>query len=46
MEEMGVETGVDFDKLIYAAELIKEVLDTEPASYTFKQGRPDWGGLK
>ena len=46
MEETGVETGVDFDKLIYAAELIKEVLDTEPASYTFKQGRPDWGGLK
>ena len=45
MEEMGVETGVDFDKLIFAAELIKEVLDTEPASYTFKQGRPNWSGL-
>ncbi len=42
MEEVGVPTGVDFGRLIAAADLVREVLGTEPASYTYKQGRPDW----
>ena len=42
MEEMGFVTGVDFDGLMKAVSLVKEVLRTEPASCTFKQGRPIW----
>lgn len=42
MEETGFVTGVDFDGLMKAVTLVKEVLQTEPASCTFKQGRPVW----
>ena len=42
MEEAGVKTGVDFGKLVFAADLIKEVLSVELASFTYKQGRPKW----
>lgn len=42
MEEMGFDTGVNFNRLMPATSLIKDVLKTEPASYTFKQGRPSW----
>ncbi len=45
MGEMGGATKVDFAKLISAADLIKQVLGTDLASYTFKQGRPGWSGL-
>ncbi len=43
LEEMGVDTGVDFAGLLAATELIKQVLETQPASYTCRQGRPVWG---
>jgi len=42
LEEMGVSTGIDFDQLLKASALVKEVLDTELPSFTFKQGRPEW----
>lgn len=42
MEEMGFATHVDFEKLRSAAALVKDVLQTEPPSFTFKQGRPSW----
>ena len=46
MEEMGVDTGVDFKALQHAASLCGEVLCAELASYTHKLGRPDWGRVK
>ncbi|MEW5914333.1 MAG: hydroxymethylglutaryl-CoA lyase [Thermodesulfobacteriota bacterium] len=42
MEEMGAPTGVDFAKLLRAAELVQQVLGGSLASYTCKQGRPAW----
>lgn len=42
LEEMGVDTGVDFAKLMKATELIEQVLSTRAASYTSRQGRPAW----
>lgn len=42
MEEMGAATGVDFDRLLEATELIKQTLGGELASFTCKQGRPAW----
>lgn len=42
LEEMGVSTGIDFEALLKAAGLVKEVLDTDLSSFTFKQGRPVW----
>lgn len=42
LEEMGVDTGVDFAKLLEATALIQEVLNTQAASYTSRQGRPSW----
>ncbi|MCB2190573.1 MAG: hydroxymethylglutaryl-CoA lyase [Deltaproteobacteria bacterium] len=42
LEEMGIDTGVDFAKLLEATALIQEVLDTQPASFTSRQGRPVW----
>lgn len=44
LEEMGLDTGVDFDGLLRATALVKEVLATEPASFTCRQGRPFWRG--
>ena len=44
MEEMGVGTGVDFALLMDAAKLVRRVLGGDLASYTCKQGRPQWGG--
>ncbi len=41
-EEVGLDTGVDFDKLLKAGQLVKEVLDAELASNTSKSGRPNW----
>ena len=43
MEEMGVSTGVDFSKLMESVQLVRRVLGGELASYTCKQGRPNWG---
>ena len=42
LEEMGVQTGIDFERLLKASALIQQVLDTELPSFTFKQGRPAW----
>lgn len=41
-EEIGLDTGVDFDKLLAAGALIKQVLGGELASNTSKAGRPAW----
>ncbi|RJX32549.1 MAG: hydroxymethylglutaryl-CoA lyase [Desulfarculus sp.] len=41
-EEMGLDTGVDFDKLLQAAALVREVLGRELASGTSRVGRPRW----
>ena len=43
MEEMGVPTGVDFDRLIEAARFAAGVIGSELPSYTLKVGRPEWG---
>lgn len=43
LEEMGLDTGVDFQGLLQATELVEEVLKTQPASFTCRQGRPVWG---
>ena len=42
LEEVGCATGVDFERLITASALVKEVLQTELPSFTFTQGRPCW----
>lgn len=42
MEEMGVHTGVDFEKIIEAASFAQDVIGTELPSYTLKSGRPRW----
>jgi hydroxymethylglutaryl-CoA lyase len=42
MEEMGAPTGVDFAKLMDSAGLVRQGLGGELASYTCKQGRPNW----
>jgi len=42
LEEMGIETGLDFDGLIKATNLVQDVLKTQPASFTCSQGRPIW----
>ena len=44
MEEMGVPTGVDFDRLLEAARFAQEVIGSELPSYTLKTGRPNWKG--
>jgi hydroxymethylglutaryl-CoA lyase len=44
LEEMGIATGVDFPGLLKAAALVEEVLQTQAASFTCRQGRPMWGG--
>ncbi|MEW6265453.1 MAG: hydroxymethylglutaryl-CoA lyase [Thermodesulfobacteriota bacterium] len=43
-EEMGVPTGVDFDRLLAAARLAQEVIGRDLDSYTLKTGRPNWRG--
>ena len=42
MEEMGVSTGVDFELLQRAVDLVRRELGVEVASFTHKQGRPQW----
>jgi hydroxymethylglutaryl-CoA lyase len=42
MEEMGINTGVDFAKLISTADLVKEVLKANLVSHTYNVGRPRW----
>ena len=44
MEEMGAPTGVDFDRLMRAVELVRGELGGPLASHTCQQGRPVWGG--
>jgi len=44
MEEMGVSTGVDLDKLLAAARFAQEVIGSELPSYVLKAGRPNWQG--
>jgi hydroxymethylglutaryl-CoA lyase len=43
LEEMGIETDVDFPGLLKATALVEEVLKTQPAGFTYRQGRPIWG---
>ncbi len=45
MEEMGASTGVDFAKLMETVDLVRRVLGGELASYTCKQGRPNWNAV-
>ncbi|MBW1714041.1 MAG: hydroxymethylglutaryl-CoA lyase [Deltaproteobacteria bacterium] len=45
MEEMGVATGVDLDKLLEAARFAQEVIGAELPSYVLKSGRPNWEGM-
>ena len=42
LEEMGFATGVNFDKLIPAYNLVKQVLAVDLPSHTYGQGRPVW----
>jgi len=44
MEEMGVATGIDLDKLLAAARRAQEIIGRELPSYLLKVGRPDWAG--
>jgi hydroxymethylglutaryl-CoA lyase len=44
MEEMGVPTGVNQDKLLDAARFAQEVIGNELPSYVLKSGRPCWSG--
>ncbi|MEW5912763.1 MAG: hydroxymethylglutaryl-CoA lyase [Thermodesulfobacteriota bacterium] len=41
-EEMVLDTGVDFDKLLQAAALVREVLGRDLPSGTSRVGRPQW----
>ncbi len=43
LQEMGIETGVDFQGLLKATALVEDVLETQLASFTCRQGRPVWG---
>ncbi|MFH1036372.1 MAG: hydroxymethylglutaryl-CoA lyase [Pseudomonadota bacterium] len=42
-QEMGIETGLDFDNLLKATALVEKILQTQAASFTCRQGRPKWG---
>lgn len=42
LEEMGLATGVNFDKLMPASALIEKVLGVGLPSHTYHQGRPVW----
>lgn len=42
LEEMGIITGLNFDELLKATAMIENVLDTQSASFTSKQGCPTW----
>eukprot|EP01022_Parablepharisma_sp_SALTPOND_P018063 TRINITY_DN29339_c0_g8_i1.p2 TRINITY_DN29339_c0_g8~~TRINITY_DN29339_c0_g8_i1.p2 ORF type:complete len:334 (+),score=110.29 TRINITY_DN29339_c0_g8_i1:75-1004(+) len=44
LEELGTDTGVDFQGLLKAARLVEEVLDAPLASRTSRVGRPAWQG--
>lgn len=44
LEEMGINTGVNFDTLMQASALAEKVIGTELPSYTLKAGRPKWQG--
>ncbi|HDR16527.1 MAG TPA: hydroxymethylglutaryl-CoA lyase [Desulfobacteraceae bacterium] len=46
MEEMGIATGVDQDKLIAAACFAQEVIGSDLPGYILKSGRPDWHSLR
>ena len=41
-EEMGADTQTDFECLMEAAALVKDVLDTDLPSFTSRRGRPNW----
>lgn len=44
MEEMGISTGIHFDRLMEAAAFAQSVIGTDLPSHTLKVGRPDWFG--
>lgn len=45
MEEMGIHTGVNFERLIKAASFAQDIIGTELPSYTLKTGQPGWNRL-
>ncbi len=45
MEESGVDTGVDFEKLLKASAHAEQVIGTELPTFTLKAKRPNWAGL-
>jgi hydroxymethylglutaryl-CoA lyase len=42
MEEMGIATGVDLDRLLEAGALVQRVIAAELPSHVLKVGRPRW----
>ena len=46
MEEMGVATGVNLDRLLEAARLARDVIGGDLPSYLLKTGRPNWAGVE
>ncbi|MGD8564487.1 MAG: hydroxymethylglutaryl-CoA lyase [Desulfarculaceae bacterium] len=45
MEQMGVATGVDLDRLLQAARFAQDVIGSDLPSYVLKAGPPNWEGL-
>jgi hydroxymethylglutaryl-CoA lyase len=45
-EEMGINTGVNFDKLLLAAAFAQEVIGTALPSHLLTAKRPNWSGAK
>jgi hydroxymethylglutaryl-CoA lyase len=43
-EEMGIATGISFERLVDAARYAQGVIERELPSYTLKAGRPNWSG--
>jgi hydroxymethylglutaryl-CoA lyase len=42
MEEMGISTGVDLDRLLATGALVQSVIAAELPSHVLKVGRPRW----
>jgi hydroxymethylglutaryl-CoA lyase len=45
-EEMGIDTGIDFDKLLEATAFAQEVIGTPLPSHLLTAKRPNWNGAK
>lgn len=46
LEESGVNTGIDFDKLLAASKLAQTIIGEELPAYTLKVNRPNWEGME